>query len=190
MVNIPVTTTTKTFPELLRCKREAYCNTNERSTDNISLSSERRGTRSLQYKLEVYCDTFLRSSSWGFWHSFEAMQKYVWNQGIAKPMVCNQVAFTKTIGTTETTEMTQRQLRQPQNFKKRVECWISRNQGNHGNDKNHVNPVEIPEKTNKGQHVHSAIITSSEFHACISTWGGGAYHAHGRGMIVATSFHV
>ena len=43
-----------------------------------SLSSERRGTKStamqiggvLQYKLEVYCDSLLKSSGgWGFWHS-------------------------------------------------------------------------------------------------------------------------
>ena len=49
-------------------------------TDGISLSSESRGTGStaiqmggvLQYKLEVYCDTFLRSSGgWGFRHSSE-----------------------------------------------------------------------------------------------------------------------
>ena len=51
------------------------CDTNGTSTDNISLSSERRGTKSsaiqiggvLQYKLEVYRDTLLRSSGgWGF----------------------------------------------------------------------------------------------------------------------------
>ena len=86
--NIPVTTTTKIFPKVLRYKWEvlqlykweAYCDTNGRSTDSISLSSERRGTKStaiqiggvLQYKWEVYCDTFLRSSGgWGFWHSYE-----------------------------------------------------------------------------------------------------------------------
>ena len=60
---------------VLQYKWEAYCDTNERSTDSISLSSERRGTKStavriggvLQYKWEVYCDTFLRSSGgWGF----------------------------------------------------------------------------------------------------------------------------
>ena len=59
-------------------KWEAYCDTNGRSTDNISLSLEPRGTKStaiqigrvLQYKWEVYCDTFLRGSGgWGFWHS-------------------------------------------------------------------------------------------------------------------------
>ena len=60
---------------VLQYKWEVYCDTNGRSTDNISLSSERRGTKStavqiggvLQYKWEVYCDTFLRSSGgWGF----------------------------------------------------------------------------------------------------------------------------
>ena len=60
---------------VLQYKWEAYCGTNGRSTDNISLSSEHRGTEStaiqmggvLQYKWEVYCDTFLRSSGgWGF----------------------------------------------------------------------------------------------------------------------------
>ena len=70
------------FSKVLRCEWEAYCNTNGRrtaiqmggSTDNISLSSECRGTEStaiqiggiLQYKLEVHCDTFSRSSGgWG-----------------------------------------------------------------------------------------------------------------------------
>ena len=55
---------------VLQYKWEAYCDTNGRSTDSISLSSERRGSEStaiqiggvLQYKLEVYFDTFLRSS--------------------------------------------------------------------------------------------------------------------------------
>ena len=60
---------------VLRYKWEAYCDTNGRSTDSISLSSKRRGTKStavqiggvLQYKWEAYCDTFLRSSGgWGF----------------------------------------------------------------------------------------------------------------------------
>ena len=54
----------------MQYKWGAYCNTNGRSTDSISLSSERRGTNNtaiqirgvLQCKLEVYCDTFLRSS--------------------------------------------------------------------------------------------------------------------------------
>ena len=53
----------------------AYRDTNGRSTDNISLSSERRGHRELQYKLEACCNTnwrciailFLRSrGGWGF----------------------------------------------------------------------------------------------------------------------------
>ena len=52
---------------VLQHKWEAYCDTNGRSTDNISLSSEHRGTKStaiqigggvLQYKLGVYCDIF------------------------------------------------------------------------------------------------------------------------------------
>ena len=50
----------------VRYKWEAYCDTNGRSTDTISLSSERRGTEStaiqiggvLQCELEAYCDTF------------------------------------------------------------------------------------------------------------------------------------
>ena len=65
-------------PELWADKLQAlgsHCDANGRSTDNISISSERRGTKStaiqiggvLQYKLAVYCDAFLRSSgSWGF----------------------------------------------------------------------------------------------------------------------------
>ena len=63
-----MTTTTKIFPKALRSKWGvlqykwgAYCDTNGRSTDSISLSSERRGTRSpaiqiggvLQYRLEA-----------------------------------------------------------------------------------------------------------------------------------------
>ena len=98
MGNIPVTTTTKIFPKILRYKWEAYCDTNGRrtaingrSTDSISLSSERRGTEStavqiggvLQYKWEVYCDTFLRSSGgWGFRRSSELIPKnncWVWD---------------------------------------------------------------------------------------------------------------
>ena len=60
---------------VLQYKWEAYCDTNGRSTDSTSLSSECRGTKStaiqiggvLQYKLKAYCDTFLRSSGgWGF----------------------------------------------------------------------------------------------------------------------------
>ena len=42
----------------LQYKWEAYCNTNGRSTNNISFSSERRGTKStVQYNLEAYCNT-------------------------------------------------------------------------------------------------------------------------------------
>ena len=86
MGNIPVTTTTKIFQKVLRYKWEAHCDTNGRSTDNIPLASERRGTKStavqiggvLQYKWEVYCDTFLRSSGgWGFWHSKIAAQREI-----------------------------------------------------------------------------------------------------------------
>ena len=72
--NILVTTTTKILSKVLRYKWEAYCNTkwgaycdrSGKSTDNISLSLEPRGTKStaiqlggvLQYKWEVYCDIF------------------------------------------------------------------------------------------------------------------------------------
>ena len=74
MGNIPVTTTSNIFPKVLRYEWEAYCDTNGRSTESLSLSSERRGPKStaiqnggvLTYKLEAYCDTFLRSSDgWG-----------------------------------------------------------------------------------------------------------------------------
>ena len=67
--------TAKQIGGVLQYKWEVYCDTNGRSTDNISLSSECRGTEStaiqiggvLQYKLKVYFDTFLRSSGgWGF----------------------------------------------------------------------------------------------------------------------------
>ena len=51
---------------VLRYKWEANCDTNGRSTESVSLSSELRGTEStaiqiggvLQYKLEAYCDAF------------------------------------------------------------------------------------------------------------------------------------
>ena len=87
-----MTTTTKIFPKIQRYKREAYCinkweaycETNRRSTDSFSLSSERRGTGRtamqiggvLQYKLEVYCNICLRSSGggWGFWHSSDSWE--------------------------------------------------------------------------------------------------------------------
>ena len=83
MGNTPVTTTTTIFRKVLRHKWEAYCNTNGRRTaiqmggvlTVFPFPQKRRGTKStaiqiggvLQYKLEVYCDTFLRSSGgWGF----------------------------------------------------------------------------------------------------------------------------
>ena len=60
---------------VLQYKWEAYCDTNGRSTDSISLSLERRGTEItaiqirgvLQYEWEVYCDIFKESS--GGWVS-------------------------------------------------------------------------------------------------------------------------
>ena len=59
----------------MQYKWEAYCDTNGRSTENISFTQSVWGTKGaaiqiggvLQYKLEVYCDTFLRSS--GGWVS-------------------------------------------------------------------------------------------------------------------------
>ena len=82
--NIPVTTTTKIFPKVLRYKWEAYCDTNGRhtaiqffgrSTDRIPFPQSVGAPKALQfviggvlqYKLEVYCNTFLRSS--GGWVS-------------------------------------------------------------------------------------------------------------------------
>ena len=78
MGNIPMTTTTKNLPKVLRHEWEVYCNTNGRSTDSISLSLEPRGTKStaiqiggvMQYKWEAYCDTFVRScGGWGCRHA-------------------------------------------------------------------------------------------------------------------------
>ena len=80
--SIPVTTTTKIFPKVLRYKWEAYRNTNGR---RIAIQMGRvltafpfpqsvRALEVLRYKweaycntkLEVYCDPFLRSSGgWG-----------------------------------------------------------------------------------------------------------------------------
>ena len=63
--NIPVTTTTKIFPKVLRYKWEAYCNTNGgaycntdgRSTGSIPFPQSVGAPKVLQYKLEAYCDT-------------------------------------------------------------------------------------------------------------------------------------
>ena len=60
---------------VLRYKWGAYCDTIGRSTDSVSLSSERRGTKStavqiggvLQCKWEVYCDAFLSGGGGGGW---------------------------------------------------------------------------------------------------------------------------
>ena len=90
---------------VLQYKWELYCDTNRRSTDSISLSSEHRGTKSpaiqiggvLQYKLEVYCDTFSRSSGgWGFWRSSDSsclsQGKIPWvdSGGALNPYILNQ----------------------------------------------------------------------------------------------------
>ena len=64
---------------VLQYKWEAYCDTNGRSTESIPFPQSLGAPKVLQYKLEaycntcrleVYCDTFLRSGGgWGFWHS-------------------------------------------------------------------------------------------------------------------------
>ena len=81
---------------VLQYKWEAYCDTNGRSTDSLSLSLEPRGTEStaiqvggvLRYKWEVYCDTFLRSSGgWGFRLSSEIYFKISTYLSIAGRMV-------------------------------------------------------------------------------------------------------
>ena len=64
---------------VLQCKWEAHCDTNGRSTDNISLSSERSGTKSTAIQIwrhiaiqigGVLRYFLLRSSDgWVFWHS-------------------------------------------------------------------------------------------------------------------------
>ena len=51
-------------------------------------------------------------------------------------MVCDYVAFTKTMGITKVTQTT-KTARTATN--KRVECWISANHANHGHDENHGN---------------------------------------------------
>ena len=89
--NIPVTTTTKIFPKVLRYEWEAYCNTNGRRAAiqmggvltvfpfPQSAGAPKHYNKNWgvsQYKLEVYCNTFLRSSGgWGFWHSSEIPPK-------------------------------------------------------------------------------------------------------------------
>ena len=84
-------TTAIQMGSVLQYKWEAYCDTNGRSTDSISLSSEGRVTEStaiqiggvLQYKLEVYFDTFWRSSGGlGFWHSSERRKESLTRQRV------------------------------------------------------------------------------------------------------------
>ena len=63
--NIPVTTTTKIFPKVLRYKWEAYCNTNGARTaiqmggvlTVFPFPQSVGAPEVLQYKLETYCDT-------------------------------------------------------------------------------------------------------------------------------------
>ena len=62
--NIPVTTTTKIFPKVLRYKWEAYCDTNERRTviqmgevlTVFPFPHSLGSPEVLQYKLEAYCN--------------------------------------------------------------------------------------------------------------------------------------
>ena len=65
MGNIPVTTTTKIFPKVLRYKWEACCNTNGRRTaiqmgrvlTVFPFPQSVGAPKALQYKLEAYCNT-------------------------------------------------------------------------------------------------------------------------------------
>ena len=82
MGNIPVTTTTKIFPKVMRYEWEAYCDTNGRRTaiqmggvlTVFPFPQSVGALKALQFKLEAYCNTiggvlrcFLRSSGgWGF----------------------------------------------------------------------------------------------------------------------------
>ena len=64
LANIPVTTTTKFCPKVLRYKWEAYCNTNGRRTAMqmgvltvFPFPQSVGAPKVLQYKLEAYCNT-------------------------------------------------------------------------------------------------------------------------------------
>ena len=73
--NIPVTTTTKIFPEVLRYKWEAYCNTNGRRTaiqmggvlTVFPFPKSVGAPKALRYKLEAYCNTNGRCIAILFW---------------------------------------------------------------------------------------------------------------------------
>ena len=43
--------------DVWRCKWEAYCGANERSTESIPSPHSSRALKVLQYRLEVYCNT-------------------------------------------------------------------------------------------------------------------------------------
>ena len=65
MGNIPVTTTTKIFPKVLRYKWEAYCDTNGRRTaiqmggvlTVFPFTQSVGAPEVLRYKLEAHCNT-------------------------------------------------------------------------------------------------------------------------------------
>ena len=65
MGNMPVTTTTKIFPKVLRYKWEAHCNINGRRIvmqmggvlTVFPFPQSEGAPEVLQYNLEVYCDT-------------------------------------------------------------------------------------------------------------------------------------
>ena len=62
-------------------------------------------------------------------------------------MVCMRVALCENDGNRENDENDEDN---PDRYKQGVECWISRNHGNHGNDENHGNPgckPRVPQTT-------------------------------------------
>ena len=75
MGNIPVTTTTKISPKVLRYKWEAYCNTNGGRTaiqmggvlTILPFPQSEGAPKALQYKLEAYCNTNGRCIAILFW---------------------------------------------------------------------------------------------------------------------------
>ena len=75
MGNIPVTTTTKIFPKVLRYKWEAYCNTNGRRTaiqmggvlTVFPFPQSVGAPEVLRYKSEAYCNTNGRCIAILFW---------------------------------------------------------------------------------------------------------------------------
>ena len=132
MGNIPVTTTTKIFPKVLRCEWEACCNTAIQMGGVLTVFPFSRA-----YGPRKYCNTNWKRTATKIAGVLRYSFRVFLNLGFAKPMFCNSVLFTKTTGITKMAKMT----KTTQTAKsKGADCWICGNHGKHGNDENHENP--------------------------------------------------